>query len=155
MSAELITKVGNPMTPGNFMALMKSTLTDGVLNGCSITASGANITVADGRMVAGGALIVITSTTVTASSAGELVLRIDSGAGTAEILVRQATTLTKQDITGAGTVYEMRLATFGFTNGAVSGLSIQIGTAAPKGAPNIYVQQSQPSAPQPGDLWLW
>ena len=155
MSAELITKVGNPMTPGNFIALTKAALTDGILSGCAITASGANITVADGRMVAGGALVVITGTTVTASSAGELVLRIDSGAGTAEILVRQATTLTKQDITGTGTVYEMRLATFGFTNGAVSGLSIKIGTAAPKGTPNVYVQQSQPSSPQVGDLWLW
>ena len=26
---------------------------------------------------------------------------------------------------------------------------------SPDGAPNIYVQQSQPSAPSTGDLWLW
>lgn len=161
MAVDLITKAGSAMSSGNFMRLMKSILSDGKLDGCGITASGASITVAAGRIVAGGALVVIESTTVTASAAGELVLRIDtsgaSGEGTASILARTAVTLTKQDITGAGTVYEVQLATFGFTSGAVTNLSIKIGAAAPIGASGrgIYVQQSAPSNPITGDLWFW
>ncbi len=158
MAAELITKAGNAMSSKNFMRLMKSILTDGKLDGCGITSSGANITVAAGRIVAGGALVVMESTTVTASVAGELVLRIDtSGEGSASILARAAIALTKQDITGAGTVYEVQLATFGFSSGAVSGLSVKIGAAAPIGASGrgIYVQQSAPSNPITGDLWFW
>ena len=158
MAAELITKAGNAMSSKNFMRLMKSILTDGKLDGCGITSSGANITVAAGRIVAGGALVALDSTTVTASVAGELFLRIDtSGEGSASILARAAIALTKQDITGAGTVYEVQLATFGFSSGAVSGLSVKIGTAAPIGASGrgIYVQQSAPSNPITGDLWFW
>ena len=146
------------MSSGNFMRLLKSILSDGKLDGCGITASGADITVGAGRIVAGGALVVVESTTVTASAAGELVLKVDtSGDGTATILARPAVTLTKQDITGVGTVYEIQLATFGFTSGAVSGLSVKIGAAAPIGASGrgIYVQQSAPSNPITGDLWFW
>ena len=144
------------MAPGNFMALTKATLSDGILNGCGITASGANITVAAGRIVAGGALIVVESTTVTATGAGELVLRVDtSGEGSASILARSAVTLTKQDITAAGTIYEVQLATFGFSSGAVSGLSVKIGASKPFGGTNVFVQQSQPSNPSTGDLWFW
>ena len=158
MAVELITKAGSPMSSGNFMRLLKSILSDGKLDGCGITASGADITVGAGRIVAGGALVVVESTTVTASAAGELVLKVDtSGDGTATILARPAVTLTKQDITGVGTVYEIQLATFGFTSGAVSGLSVKIGAAAPIGASGrgIYVQQSAPSNPITGDLWFW
>ena len=157
MAAELITKAGNAMSSKNFMRLMKSILTDGKLDGCGITSSGANITVAAGRIVAGGALVVLESTTVTASAAGELVLRVDaSGEGSASILARTAVTLTKQDITGAGTVYEVQLATFGFTSGAVSGLSVKIGTAKPAGAaaPNISYGTGEPSGGNDGDIYF-
>ena len=157
MAAELITKAGNAMSSKNFMRLMKSILTDGKLDGCGITSSGANITVAAGRIVAGGALVVLESTTVTASAAGELVLRVDaSGEGSASILARTAVTLTKQDITGAGTVYEVQLATFGFTSGAVSGLSVKIGTAKPAGAaaPNISYGTGEPSGGSDGDIYF-
>ena len=145
------------MSPGTFIALVKSTLTDGVLNGCGIAASGANITVAAGRIVAGGALVALESTTVTASTAGELVLRIDtSGEGSATVLARTTATLTKQDITITGNIYEIQLATFGFTSGAVSGLSKKVGAAKPKTtASGVYVQQAQPSSPSTGDLWFW
>lgn len=146
------------MSSKNFMRLMKSILTDGKLDGCGITSSGANITVAAGRIVAGGALVALDSTTVTASVAGELVLRIDtSGEGSASVLARAVTTLTKQDISGTGTVYELQLATFGITSGEVSGLVVKLGTAKPAGASGreIYVQQAAPSSPAAGDLWFW
>lgn len=158
MAAELITKAGSAMSSKNFMRLMKSILTDGKLDGCGITSSGANITVAAGRIVAGGALVVIESTTVTASVAGELVLRIDtSGEGSASVLARASATLTKQDITGAGTVYEAQLATFGFTSGAVSGLSAKIGTAKPVGAassPTITYGTGEPAGGNDGDIYF-
>ena len=158
MSVTLITKAGSPMSSGNFMRLLKSILTDGKLDGCGVTASGANITVATGRIVAGGALVTLDTTVVTASAAGELVLKIDtSGEGSAAVLARAAATLTRQDITGSGTVYELQLATFGFTSGSVSGLSVKLGTAKPVGMADvgIYVQQTQPTNPATGDLWLW
>ncbi len=158
--ADLITQNGHAMSSGNFIALVKSTLTDGALNGCGITSSGANITVAAGRIVAGGALVTLENSTVTASAAGELILRIDtSGEATASLIARASATLTKQDLTVTGNVYELQLATFGFSSGAVSGLSTKIGTAKPKTAaanlPGIYVQQAQPSSPSTGDLWFW
>lgn len=158
--ADLITQNGHGMSSGNFIALMKSILTDGILNGCGITASGANITVAAGRIVAGGALVTLESTTVTASAAGELVLRIDtSGEATAALIARATSTLTQQDITVTGNVYELQLATFGFSSGAVSGLSTKIATAKPRttaaNLPCIYVQQAQPASPSTGDLWFW
>lgn len=158
MSVTLITKAGSPMSSGNFMRLLKSILTDGKLDGCGVTATGANITVATGRIVAGGALVTLDTTVVTASAAGELVLKIDtSGEGSAAVLARAAATLTRQDITGSGTVYELQLATFGFTSGSVSGLSVKLGTAKPVGTADagIYVQQTQPTNPATGDLWLW
>lgn len=158
MACNLITKNGGALSSGNFMALIKSTLADGIISGCGITASGASITVAAGRIVAGGALVEIESTVVSASSAGELVLTIDmSGEGAAAISARAAATLTRQDITGAGTTYELQLATFGISAGAVTNLSVKIGAAAPIGASGrgIYVQQSAPSSPSTGDLWFW
>ena len=146
------------MSSGNFMRLLKSILSDGKLDGCGITASGADITVGAGRIVAGGALVVVESTTVTASAAGELVLKVDtSGDGTATILARPAVTLTKQDITGVGTVYEIQLATFGFTSGAVSGLSAKIGTAKPVGAassPTITYGTGEPTGGNDGDIYF-
>ena len=158
MACNLITKNGGALSSGNFMALIKSTLADGIISGCSITANGASITVAAGRIVAGGALVEVESTVVSASSAGELVLRIDtSGEGTASILARTAVTLTKQDITGAGTVYEVQIATFGFTSGAVSGLSVKIGTAKPVGAassPTITYGTGEPTGGNDGDIYF-
>ena len=157
MAVELITKNSGAMSSANFMALFKSALTDGKLDGCSITASGANITVAAGRIVAGGALVVLESTTVTASAAGELVLRVDtSGEGSASVLARASATLTKQDITGTGTVYEVQLATFGFSSGAVSGLAVKIGTAKPAGAssPTITYGTAEPTGGNDGDIYF-
>jgi hypothetical protein len=156
MAVELITKSGRPMSSGNFMRLMKSILTDGKLDGCGISSSGANITVAAGRIVAGGALVVVESTTVTAIGAGELVLKIDTNAGTASILARAAVTLTQQDITGTGTVYEVQLATFGFTSGSVSGLTVIIGTAKPVGcsSSSITCGTAAPSGGSDGDIYF-
>ena len=158
MAVELITKAGSPLSSGNFMRLIKSILSDGKLDGCGITASGANITVSAGRIVAGGALVVLDSTTVTASAAGELVLRIDtSGEGSASVLARASATLTKQDITGTGTVYELQLATFGFSGGAVTGLSVKLGTAKPVGAtssPTITYGTGEPTGGSDGDIYF-
>lgn len=143
------------MGPGNFMRLLKTALSDGKLDGCGISSSGANITVAAGRIIAGGALVVVESTTVTASAAGELVLRIDtSGEGSAAILARAVTALTKQDIPGAGTVYELQLATFGFGSGAVSGLTIKLGTSKPKSPYKISYGTAPPSGGNDGDIYL-
>lgn len=158
--ADLVTQTGHTMSAANFIALMRSILTDGSLNGCGITASGANITIAAGRIVAGGAIVTLESTTVTATAAGELVLKIEMSAEpTASLIARAAVTLTKQDLTVTGNVYELQLATFGFTSGAVSGLSVKLTSAKPKetadNLPGIYVQQAQPSSPATGDLWFW
>lgn len=155
--ADLVTQTGHTMSAANFIALMRSILTDGSLNGCGITASGANITIAAGRIVAGGAIVTLESTTVTATAAGELVLKIEMSAEpTASLIARAAVTLTKQDLTVTGNVYELQLATFGFTSGAVSGLSVKLSASKPKtSASGIYVQQAQPSSPATGDLWFW
>lgn len=155
--ADLVTQTGHTMSAANFIALMRSILTDGSLNGCGITASGANITIAAGRIVAGGAIVTLESTTVTATAAGELVLKIEMSAEpTASLIARAAVTLTKQDLTVTGNVYELQLAKFGFTSGAVSALSVKLSASKPKtSASGIYVQQAQPASPSTGDLWFW
>lgn len=125
--SELITRNGGAMSSENFMRLVKCVISDRIVDGCAITKSGANIYIAAGHIVAGGALVEVTATTFTVSSGGELVLRINTGAETqAQIITRSATTLTRQDLTNGGSVYELQLAKYTFASGAVSSLTVTV-----------------------------
>ena len=153
--SELITRNGGPMSSANFMRLLKTALNDGIIDGCAITKSGANITVAAGHIMACGGLIEVSATTLTVSSSGEIVLRIDTNAETqASVLARTATTLTQNDLTNGGTVYELQLATYTFSSGAVGAVTTKLGTSKPKEAHRIFVQDTEPTGVQEGDLWF-
>ena len=109
------------MSAENFMRLIRKTISDGVLDGCKITASGATIHIAAGHIVAGGALVEVDATSLTVSASGELVLKINTAAeNDAQILARSATSLTKQDLTNGGTVYELKLAAYTYSSGTVT-----------------------------------
>ena len=117
----LITRNGGQMSSLNFMRLVKKVIPDGILDGCGISKSGSVITVAAGHIVACGALIEVESTSITVSSSGELVLRIDTSSETpAQIIARDSATLTQQDLTTGGTVYEFRLTSYTYSSGNVT-----------------------------------
>ena len=139
------------MSAENFMRLIRKTIADGVLDGCKITASGATIHIAAGHIVAGGALVEVDATSLTVSASGELVLKINTAAeNDAQILARSATSLTKQDLTNGGTVYELKLAAYTYSSGTVtingktpdSGGSASGGSASDNGDSSAEVKKN-------------
>ena len=135
--SELITQNGHPISAENFMRLIKKVIPDGILDGCTVTKSGATINIAAGHIVAGGALVEVEATSLTVSASGELVLRIDKASDNpAQIVARAATGLTQQDLTNGGTIYEYRLATYTYSAGSVS-----------LGGGNTSSSSSSPSSP--------
>ena len=128
---ELITRDGGPMSSVNFMRLVKRVIPDGILDGCAITKSGATLYIAAGHIVACGALIETEAASLTVSSSGELILKIDTAAEQkAQFLTRTPVTLTRQDLTNGGTVYELRLATYTYGSGSITGLSVGSGSSS-------------------------
>lgn len=135
--SELITQNGHPISAENFMRLIRKVIPDGILDGCTVTKSGATINIAAGHIVAGGALVEVEATSLTVSASGELVLRIDKASDNpAQIVARAATGLTQQDLTNGGTIYEYRLATYTYSAGSVS-----------LGGGNTSSSSSSPSSP--------
>ena len=120
----LVTKNGGQMSSLNFMRIVKKAISDGIVDGCSVTKSGAVINVTEGHIIACGALVEVEATSFTVSANGELILRIDLTSETpAQLITRAPTTLTQQDLTIGGTVYEFRLAKYTFSSGSVTGIS--------------------------------
>lgn len=147
----LITRNGGSLSSVDYMRVVKKAISDGVIDGCSMTKSGAAINITAGHIVACGALVEIESASMNVSASGELVLKIDTTSETpAQLLTRASSTLTQQDLTNGGTVYELRLATYTVSSGNVSAISIKV-----PNSPTVYVQQAQPSSPSVGDLWFW
>lgn len=128
---ELITRDGGPMSSVNFMRLIKRAISDGILDGCAITKSGSTINIAAGHIVACGALIETEAMALTVATSGELVLKIDTTAEQkVQFITRTPITLTKQDLTTGGTVYEMRLATYTYSSGSITSLSVGSGSSS-------------------------
>ena len=147
----LITRNGGSLSSVDYMRVVKKAVSDGVIDGCAITKSGNKIHISSGHIVACGALVEIETTSITVSANGELVLKIDTSSETpAQLIARTSANLTQQDLTTGGTVYELQLATYTVSSGNVSAISIKI-----QNAPTVYVQQTQPTNPATGDLWLW
>ena len=153
----LITKNGGEMSSVNFIRLLKTMLTDGIVDGCSITKSGTTVNIGAGHLIAGGAYIEIGNASINISYSGELIVRVDTSSDTpAEMMIRPAQALTQQDLANGGTVYELQLATFTYSSGSLTALNVTVGkSTANSGSENIYVQSAQPSSPNTGDLWFW
>lgn len=155
--ALLITKNGGEMSSVNFIRLLKSAFSDGIIDGCEITKSGSTLTIGAGFLIAGGAYVEIGDATVDISSSGELIIRIDTTSDTpAGMQIRTVQDLIQQDLANGGTVYEMRLATFTYTSGTISNLTVSASKISPQNnTSEIYVQSAQPTSPNTGDLWFW
>ena len=77
--------------------------------------------------------------------------------GTAVSGTPAAPAMTTSNLLNAGNVNRVALWQIRLTGTEITDIT-RVGQhlpTSPDGAPNIYVQQSQPSAPQTGDLWLW
>lgn len=152
--AVLITRNGGTLSSVNFIRLLKSAFSDGIIDGCEITKSGTTLSVGAGHLIVGGAYVEIGDVSGNVSGSGELVIRVDTASDTpAELELRNVQALTKQDLANGGTVYEMQLATFTYASGAISNLTVTAGKAA--SSSTTYVQSAQPTSPSTGDLWFW
>ena len=77
--------------------------------------------------------------------------------GTAVSGTPAAPAMTTSNLLNAGNVNRVALYYVTLSGTEITGISrvAQHLPTSSDGAPNIYVQQSQPSAPQTGDLWIW
>ena len=130
-------------------AIFGKILGDGKVRGCTLSYSGANLTIAKGHMVAKGRLIAfdnaetIASETTSANGYGRLKLSIDlsqaaSGTSFAQALfswdyadTNSFAALTQNDINdGTNTAYQVEICRVSFYNGTISGIVSQIGGSA-------------------------
>lgn len=129
-------------------AIFGKIIGDGKVRGCTLSYSGANLTIAKGHMVAKGRLIAfdnaetIASETTSANGYGRLKLSIDlsqaaSGTSFAQALfswdyadTNSFAELTQNDINdGTNTAYQVEICRVSFYNGTISGIVSQIGGA--------------------------
>lgn len=133
------------MTPKAFARAMEKVLRDGILEGCAVTGSGTNLSVAQGFMIVKGRTVEVDSATAIATSPtyadgyGRLKLVLDtsqtSGAQVyTEMVYSQTETfpaLVQQDVNGAASgKYEVALATVKYSSGSVSTVTLTLGGAA-------------------------
>lgn len=130
-------------------AIFGKIIGDGKVRGCTLSYSGANLTIAKGHMVAKGRLIAfdnaetIASETTAANGYGRLKLSIDlsqaaSGTSFAQALfswdyaaTNSFPALTQNDINdGTNTAYQVEICRVSFYNSTISGIVSQIGDAA-------------------------
>ncbi|PWM62161.1 MAG: hypothetical protein DBX63_06555 [Clostridia bacterium] len=130
-------------------AIFGKIIGDGKVRGCTLSYSGANLTIAKGHMVAKGRLIAfdnaetIASETTSANGYGRLKLSIDlsqaaSGTSFAQALfswdyadTNSFAALTQNDINdGTNTAYQVEICRVSFYNGTISGIVSQIGGSA-------------------------
>lgn len=119
-------------TAKNHGALFNGILSDGILQGCEITASGRTVYIEPGYIVAAGRLIQISAleaVEIFATTGNvQLVLNVDmSKASTAETFeqcyfttVTEGTELTKEDINSNGVLYQVAVAVIGASAGGLS-----------------------------------
>lgn len=134
-------------------AIFGKILGDGKVRGCTLSYSGANLTIAKGHMVAKGRLIAfdnaetIASETTAANGYGRLKLSIDLSQAASGISFAQALfswdyaatnsfpALTQNDINdGTNTAYQVEICRVSFYNSTISGIVSQLGDAEVKSA---------------------
>jgi hypothetical protein len=121
VSAIPVTFEGCHIAPSDDGAAWAACMTDGISSGCDITKSGSTITITAGKIVAAGRTVRVPSSGTLSSSNdyARVILTIDltqSGDSRAAITVQSRTSsnlwssLTKDDINGSGTKYQLVLA---------------------------------------------
>lgn len=138
------------MTPKAHARAMENVLNDGILSGCTVTASGANATIAAGYMCVKGRTIEVESATTIAATPtypngyGRLVLSLDMTQTSTSSVNHQAyvdweysstnsfPALTQDDINGSGSLYQVVLATAQFSSGNISTITQNLGNVTMK-----------------------
>lgn len=146
----------------------KSALTDGIVGGCAITYSGANVNIGDGLINVAGGIFKITGTeTISLSNITGSYARIKAIIDLSQTASSSAfeqvsfgvnyansstgfTALTQEDInSGTGTIYEAEICVVSISNGAISGL-VRTATASSK----IMYGDSLPADAPEGTIFL-
>lgn len=139
------------MTPKAFARALERCLSDGILQGCGITFSGANVTLGAGYLLVKGRVIQVASAATEATSPtyangyGRLKLSLDLSQTSSATINHQALisvefassetgfdVLTQDDINGSGTLYEIALAVFRYTNSQITSLTQLVSNVAPR-----------------------
>ena len=106
---------GSTVSSADDAAIYRTALSDGIINGCNVSHSGANINISAGRVLMCGRTAKFEAEQIQASliASGELIIKIDmEGSTPAEWITRQPQDLTQQDINNGGTIYEIQIATY-------------------------------------------
>lgn len=139
--------------------LYRAALTDGVLDGCAVSASGINVIVDTGALIACGRVVIIDSPQVilaTSSGSGyiKMTLDIDSASTPVTISLTSSSTVVREDINNSGTKYELIIGTY-TSNGSTASATKTLAVAVPN-APRIRYGTATPSSSlgNNGDIYI-
>ena len=164
-------------------ALFAGMVTDGILRGCAITHTGADLKIGSGHLIAKGRLMklaaVETVTMTQTSGYARVAVKVDLSGTATETTFAQASfdvkyaasasgfpALTKQDVNSTGSVYEMELCIVQLGAGGISSIVSQCGAARPLGLDGVLTADgilkvgavnygnSLPAAGQPGRVFF-
>lgn len=167
MSMKLLTCTGGEVSARVDSIMNAASNVNGILKGCEITTSGGKITIAAGTVLIEGRIVEFqASESITPTEAGILAMKIDLDVAPYVSLVTypSGTALTQEDIMASGKIYEQQLGTFSLESGVVKDFYKTIGiarcrlnTASANSRTDlgIYIQETEPTSPRIGDLWLY
>ena len=136
------------MTPDAYGRTLENTFTDGILSGCAMAYSGTTFTVKAGYLVVGGREMQFpadTAFTIDQATSGyaRIVIKIDLSKTATVATFNQIDTvieysstlngfrsLSKEDINGSGSVYEVVLAVVSLSSGGISNISSKLAEVA-------------------------
>lgn len=149
-----------------FTALMKATFKDGITPGSFVASAGSGLTVnltagkgfVDGVFFYDDSASTVNCTSASGTRTDLIVAKLNAAARTVTLEVKAGTTITEAGEVAIATVTVTGSAVTEVQNMGTTDYGAICGTApnAEKvGGHKIYVQQSQPSNPQTGDIWLY
>lgn len=159
------------LTPKEWGALFENVVNDGILKGCAVTASGANVYISPGVLVVKGRLIrvsgtVTEETTPTYSDGyGRIKVCINTSNESTESINHQVfivteysssetfPNLTQDDINDSGTLYEVELARFQYVSGSISTVTEKLPIVDSK-QKQITYGTADPTGGSIGDIYI-
>lgn len=132
-------------TPSEWGQMFEAVMADGILRGCSVTASGNTVNIAKGAMIIKGRFIAIPSAVAEVTSPtypngyGRVKVCINTNNASTETVNRQAfvtteyastnsfPSLTQDDVNDGGTLYEAELAVVQYSGGSISSITQTLG----------------------------
>ena len=156
---------------------LQNILPDGILTGCAVTYSGANVSIAPGVVIVCGRIINISATVTEATSAtyldgfGRLKIGINLDNSSTTTVNEQSytdvdysatsafTSLTQEAVNGSGSLYEVEMGRITFASGSISAYTqtlptVNIVTSLAGKQKTITSGTADPSGGVDGDIYL-